>query len=60
LLYGVKGTKAAYLLFKDFIDFGKSNANHIITMICKITNIKPESLLKLGFTEMETLYRLEI
>lgn len=59
LLYGLPGTRAANLLVKEFIDFGKANANHIITAIAYTTNIKPRSLMRLGFEEMETLYRLE-
>jgi hypothetical protein len=59
-LSAVKGTRAAYLLMKDFIDFGKSNANHIITAIADKTNIKHQSLKKLGFKELEILYRMEV
>lgn len=51
--------RAAYHLFKKFIDIGKSEANHIITMLTSETNIKPETLNRLGFKEVETLYRLE-
>lgn len=52
--------RAAKLLLDDFIDFGKGNANHIITMIAGPTNIKPRSLKKLGFHKLETHYRMEI
>lgn len=58
--YAVPGTQAAYWLMQDFIDFGKVNANHILTNIGARTNIKPRSLEKLGFSELETLYRMEI
>lgn len=51
--------RTAYHLFKKFIDFGKLNADHIITMLTSQTNIKPETLNKMGFEELETLYRLE-
>lgn len=51
--------RTAYHLFKKFIDIGKSQANHIITMITSQTNIKPETLKKMGFKELETLYLLE-
>ena len=57
LLYGIPGTRATLLLLKCFLDFGKYNANHVITGIGMCTNIKPQSLQKLGFTELETLYR---
>lgn len=56
-LYANAGTKAAYLLLKHFLDFGKLNADHVITMINPHTNIKPSSLEKMGFKELETLYR---
>lgn len=52
--------RSAYHLFKKFIDFGKSQADHVITMIASHTNIKPSSLESLGFKELETLYRLEV
>lgn len=60
LLYTLPNTRAAKLLMDDFIDFGKREANHIITMIGEYTNIKDRSLQKLGFTPFETLYRMEI
>jgi len=60
LLYGQPSTRAAYLLMQDFIDFGKNNANHIITMINTKTNIKRQSLEKLGFVKAEEFYRIEV
>lgn len=60
LLFAEKGTRAAKLLFEDFVDYGKSNANHIITMIAEKTNISPRSLEKRGFKKLETQYRLEV
>lgn len=51
--------RAAYYLFKKFIDIGKQEANHIITMLTSQTNIKPQTLEKIGFKELETLYRME-
>lgn len=59
LLYAKPGTRAAYHLMQDFIDFGKTRADHIITMIGSETNIKGSSLEKLGFDEVETYYRME-
>ena len=50
----------AYHLFQKFIDIGKNEADHVITMLTGVTNIKPETLNKLGFKELETLYRMEI
>ncbi len=52
--------RAAYLLMQDFIDFGKLNADHIITMRAKYTCIKESSLESQGFKKLETLYRLEV
>lgn len=60
LLYCPYGGRAAYLLMQEFIDFGRSNADHIITMIGARTNIKRQSLEKLGFTRVEELYRIEV
>lgn len=52
--------RTAYHLFHKFIDIGKEQANHIITMLTSHTNIKPSTLENLGFKEIETLYRMEI
>lgn len=52
--------RTAYHLFQEFLDIGKAKANHIITMLTSQTNIKPETLEKMGFKELETLYRLEV
>ena len=52
--------RTAYHLFKKFIDFGKSEADHINTMIGGHTNIKPSTLKSGGFEEVETLYRIRV
>lgn len=52
--------RTTYHLFKKFIDIGKSEANHIITMLTSQTNIKSTTLVNLGFKELEVLYRLEV
>lgn len=52
--------RMAWHLFQKFIDIGKTEANHIITMLTSKTNIKPATLKKWGFKELEVLYRLEI
>lgn len=54
------GTRAAYYLLQRFIDIGRASADHIITMIGPHTNIKPSSLKKLGFSELEILYSMEV
>ena len=61
LLYAKPNSgRTAYWLFKKFIDIGKAEADHIITMITSQTNIKPSTLERLGFEELETLYRMEV
>lgn len=52
--------RAAYLLYRDFIDFGKTKADHILTMIGENTNVNPKTLEKIGFKKIETYYRLEV
>lgn len=52
--------RTAYYLFQKFIDIGKKEANHIITMLTSRTNIKSSTLENLGFREIETLYQMEI
>ena len=59
-LYAEPGTRAAHALMRDFIDFGKSNANHIISAIGAKTNVKQRSLERLGFRKIEELYRIEV
>ncbi len=51
--------RMSYHLFNKFIDIGKSEANHIITMLTRQTNIKSATLEKIGFKELEVVYRLE-
>lgn len=60
LLYAQPGTRAAHVLMKDFIDFGKLHANHIVTMIGEKTNIKGKTLEKIGFKKLEQYYRIEV
>lgn len=47
-------------LLDYMIDFGKDHADHVITMIGGQTNIKPRSLEKKGFAQLEVLYRMEV
>jgi len=51
--------RMAFTLFQKFIDIGKTEANHIITMLTKHSNIKPSTLQRWGFNELEVWYRLE-
>lgn len=55
-----KSGRTAYHLFKKYVDFGRSNAHHIITMIGRHTNVKPSTLKRWGFEELETLYRMKV
>ena len=59
LLWAKPGTRAAWYLLKDLIDFGKANADHLITMIGGKTNIKRQTIEKLGFKKIEEIYRME-
>lgn len=52
--------RTAYHLFRKFLDIGKAEANHIITMLTRHTNIKPSTLEAFGFEQLEVQYRLEI
>lgn len=52
--------RMAYHLFEKFIDIGKGEADHIITMLTSRTNIKPCTLESKGFKMLEVLYRLEV
>lgn len=61
LLYVEPGNpRAAHQLMQRFIEFGRANADHIFTMKTKNTNIKEQSLEKLGFEPLEILYRMEV
>ena len=59
LLYARPGSRASKVLLDDFIDFGRKHADHILTTIGTETVIKGESLEKLGFSKLETTYRME-
>ncbi len=60
ILYVRKSSgRAAFLLLKAFIDFGRANADLVFTMVTKNSNLKGTSLEKLGFVRAEVLYRME-
>lgn len=50
--------KAAYLLLKEFIDFGRREANLVFTCRTKYTNVKEKSFERLGFIKSEELFLL--
>lgn len=56
VLYAVPGTRAAHHLVHSFLDFGKRCADHVIIALNVKSNIKPESLEKLGLKETEKLF----
>lgn len=58
LLYAEPGTRASLLLLREFVDFGKRHADHVISVIGNKTNIKKRSLERLGFKELETVFLL--
>lgn len=53
-------TRASWHLLNEFVDFGKRNADYVITMIARHTNLTPRNLKRLGFSELETIYRMEV
>ena len=61
LLYCKKSSgRAAYLLMKEFIDFGRAEASLVFTMTTKNTNVKEKSLQRLGFKKVEEHFLLEV
>lgn len=50
--------KAAYLLLRTFIDFGRREANLVFTCRAKHTNVKGKSFERLGFSKTEELFLL--
>ena len=52
--------RAAFLLFKEFIDFGRANAKIIFTCRGKLTNVKARTLERLGFEKSEEIFRLVV
>lgn len=52
--------RATAELIRYFIDFGRIHANDVIMCIAERTNLKGTSLEKMGFSKMQTMYRLEV
>ncbi len=52
--------RAAFLLMREFIDFGRANAKIIFTCRGKLTNVKARTLERLGFEKTEELFRLVV
>jgi len=53
-------SRSTYRLLKHFIDLDKKRANSVIMNRSADTNLKHETLKKLGFEPMEVVYRLEV
>lgn len=52
--------RAAHLLMKEFIAFGRANVKLVFTMRTKHSNVKERTFERLGFEKTEELYRLEV
>lgn len=52
--------RAAFLLFQEFLAFGRANAKLVFTARAKYTNVKGSTLEKLGFEKVEEIYQLEV
>jgi hypothetical protein len=52
--------KAAYSLLKEFIKFGKENAQWIVMSLNRYTKINEKSLLRKGFHEHERNFLMEV
>lgn len=54
-----RNSRAGYILFKDFMSWGKRNADWVLCTLNKNTPIKETSLTKFGFNPHEKTYLLE-
>lgn len=52
--------RAAHLLMREFIAFGRANAKLVFTCRAKQTNVKERTLKRLGFEKVEEIFRLEV
>lgn len=52
--------RAAFLLFREFLAFGRANAKIIFTCRGKFTNVKARTLERLGFEKSEEIFRLVV
>ena len=55
-----RSNRAGALLFQEFMDFGKANADWITMTIEHHSPVKEESLLKRGFSLQEKSYLMEV
>lgn len=57
LMYSkLKSGRTAHYLFDKFVDIGTREADYIITMTSKYTNIKESTLVNRGFNHLETQF----
>ena len=59
-LMWARSPRAFKMLMDDFLTFGRLSADHIISMVGPTANLSEKSMRKLGFTPVETLYRIEV
>lgn len=55
-----RGSRAGYLLFRAFVDFGRENCDWVITTLESHSPVKDEFLLKQGFKEKERSFIYEV
>lgn len=54
-----RGSRAGHLLLREFIAFGKANADWIVMTLEHESPVNPETLTRRGFRPKETSYLLE-
>lgn len=60
VFWAMPGTRASFFLFNEFLDFGKRNANYVISMIANRTRMTHRTMERYGFEKLETMYRMEV
>lgn len=55
-----RGSRAGYLLFKNFVEFGKENCDWVITTLESHSPVRDDFLLRHGFKLKEKSYIMEV
>lgn len=55
-----RGTRAGYLLFKNFVEFGRENCDWVVATLETHSPVKDEFFIKQGFKETERSFILEM
>ena len=55
-----RGTRAGYLLLKEFIRIGREDCQWILMTLEKKSPVHDEALIKLGFKEKEKIFLMEV